>query len=388
MSSRVTSLRRSQVVRAATQSPVLRDLRHLDSIPRWWLKKATFADPSPKVVKQKDRIKWWNIVPGDQVRVLGDRESTIREVLSINRFSNRVYLKGIRNEGESSQQPPRSINVHYSKCQLFIGKHEFPPVDGSTETRILPVFATRLGTSKPTWNVVKHCWEWKRFAVNTTPRLPHWSKEIAADLSDRVQIPWPEKEPEEKAPPTDYDTKAEVVAELTYEPSPITTRLLDPVPRQHLQGKQERKYLNSVLNPGAPFDKTAAMEVHVEQELSPIHSRAKKQKRWQELQAYRRQLLHDYIAAEMAPEKMRKHKTSKEARAWAVFKWREKMQEMQKAEKQRRWVNRGAQARLIRKQARKAKKAAREERRLKELSLAVADNQIIPEGVPTRSPQP
>ena len=46
-----------------------------------------------KSVKPKDRIKWWNIVPGDQVRLLGDTEGTIHEVLSINRLSNRVFLK-------------------------------------------------------------------------------------------------------------------------------------------------------------------------------------------------------------------------------------------------------------------------------------------------------
>lgn len=41
----------------------------------------------------KDRIKKWNIVPGDLVRVRGDRDHTIREVFGVNKFKNRVYFK-------------------------------------------------------------------------------------------------------------------------------------------------------------------------------------------------------------------------------------------------------------------------------------------------------
>ncbi|KZT27001.1 hypothetical protein NEOLEDRAFT_1131498 [Neolentinus lepideus HHB14362 ss-1] len=383
--SKVTSLRRNQLVRAATSSPVLRDFRHLDSIPRWWLKRTSFHDPTSKAVQTHDRIKYWNIVPGDQVRVLGDREGMVREVLSINRFANRVYLRAPKNEGENKQSSPQALNVHYSKCQLFIGKHEYPPPAGSTETQIVPVFATRLGTSKAVWDSSKHCYVWQRFAVNTTPRLPYWTKE-SHNPKERISIPWPEKEPPEKLQRTDYDTPADVVTAITYKPAPITTRLLDPVPRQHLQAKQERKYLNSILNPGAPYDQAAALEVHVEKELSPPHSRAKKQQRWQAFQAFKRELLQDYIKAEMTPSKMQKHKTAKEARAWAAFRWREKVEEMHKAEKKRRWVNRGALAKLQRKQVRKAKKAARQEKRLRELSLAMADNQVIPEGVPVIAP--
>ncbi|TFK56131.1 hypothetical protein OE88DRAFT_1804899 [Heliocybe sulcata] len=378
--SRFTSLRKAQVVRAATSSPVTRDFRHLDSVPRWWLGRSSFSDPVSKAVKVKDRIKYWNIVPGDQVRVLGEREGTVREVLSINRFSNRVYLRAARNDGENSQATGHPINVHYSKVQLFLGKHEFPPAKGSTVTEIVPVFASRIGTSPPVWDVAKHAYVWKRFAVNTTPRLPHWTKQ-SHGLEPKMPIPWPEKAKSPKLPRTDYDTAADVVHEITYNPSPITTRILDPIPRQQALAKQERHYLNSVLNPGAAFDQAAPLEVHVQQELSPDHSRAKRQKRWQELNESKQQLLREYIKDETTSAKMRRHKTVKEARAWAVFRWREKVEELRKEERKRRWINRGALAELQRKRARKAKKAVRQEKRLRELSLAMADNQIIPEGV-------
>ena len=53
----------------------------------------TFRDPIIKSVKPKDRIKYWNLVPGDQVRIRGEESKTIYEVMSINKLSNQVRLK-------------------------------------------------------------------------------------------------------------------------------------------------------------------------------------------------------------------------------------------------------------------------------------------------------
>jgi len=50
-------------------------------------------------VSVKDRIKWWNIHPGDKVRVVaGGLKDTelVREVLSVDKKLNRVYLKGTK----------------------------------------------------------------------------------------------------------------------------------------------------------------------------------------------------------------------------------------------------------------------------------------------------
>ncbi len=97
-------------------------------------------------------------------------------------------------------------NVHYSRCQLFIGDFEFPPKGNATEPRTLPyeqlpfprlfrlpqlcfsVFATRVGTSKPYWQPMGARYEWDRVAAATTPRLPS-----AVSTSDRVKIPWPKR---------------------------------------------------------------------------------------------------------------------------------------------------------------------------------------------------
>lgn len=84
---------RFQAFRGST-SVWTRSLRHVDAVlPRSWSKRVSFDDPRIKDVKPKDRIKWWNIVPGDQVRVRGDPHGTLREVQLVNKLSNMVYLK-------------------------------------------------------------------------------------------------------------------------------------------------------------------------------------------------------------------------------------------------------------------------------------------------------
>lgn len=76
-------------------TPWTRDLRHVTAvIPRLWNKsRQTWLEPKFKDVKPKERIKWWNIVPGDSVRVLGDPDGLVQQVHAINKFSNRVFLK-------------------------------------------------------------------------------------------------------------------------------------------------------------------------------------------------------------------------------------------------------------------------------------------------------
>jgi len=87
-------LTRRTALNATTKNPALCNFNHLRSIPRAWLIRRSKHDPKLKSVRATDRIKLWNIVPGDQIRLRGDEDSKIHEVLSINRLSNRVFLKG------------------------------------------------------------------------------------------------------------------------------------------------------------------------------------------------------------------------------------------------------------------------------------------------------
>jgi len=89
------SFSKAQAFSATTTSPWTQNFLHLRPIPRHWVRRRTVHDPYLKAVAPQQRIKYWNIVPGDRVRIRGDSEGTIQEVLSINRLTNRVFLKGV-----------------------------------------------------------------------------------------------------------------------------------------------------------------------------------------------------------------------------------------------------------------------------------------------------
>ena len=100
--------------------------------------------------------------------------------------------------------------VQYANLQLLVGHHAFPPKEGTSEPVTAPyvpqsypsfqdpeifcrrVFASRISTSKPTWNHIFKRWDWQRFAVNTVPRLS------GPSLLDRINIPWPVPTPRER----------------------------------------------------------------------------------------------------------------------------------------------------------------------------------------------
>ena len=67
-------------------------------------------DKAKDPVLPKDRIKWWNIVPGDSVRVMAEKEAKIREVKGVNKFSNRVYI-----EGDIKVSPPSNLHLFTSQ---------------------------------------------------------------------------------------------------------------------------------------------------------------------------------------------------------------------------------------------------------------------------------
>lgn len=84
----------AQVRNAITSNPWTKDFRHMQPFPLSYLKRYSFQDIMVKASKPQDRIKYWNIVPGDRVRIIGDNAGQVLEVAKINKLSNRVYLKG------------------------------------------------------------------------------------------------------------------------------------------------------------------------------------------------------------------------------------------------------------------------------------------------------
>jgi hypothetical protein len=89
---RLGGYRRSEAARIVTKDPWTKDFKHLQNIPRHWMKPVN-GSKAIRTVHSKDRIKYWNIVPGDKIRVRGDRSGIIHEVLAINKLRNRVHLK-------------------------------------------------------------------------------------------------------------------------------------------------------------------------------------------------------------------------------------------------------------------------------------------------------
>lgn len=359
---------RSQALKIATSSPWTRDLRHVTAkIPKAWSKSRVEADPVVDAVKVKDRVKWWNIVPGDRVRMRGDPDGTIREVMKINKLSNTVSLKNSRSDEDTTKRRPvPDMDVHYSQCQLFVRNQQFPPLPGQTEPRVLPIFATRLGASAPSWNALVRRYDWNRFAVNTTPRLPGYSK----DAPEKIVVPWPEEVKKDASKATLYDTPQDVVAECTYTPPPLPSRTTSPIPK----APSEHEYIKA-LKTRTEIDASLPIEVHVRKELVNPHSRAKKQARWQAHQVYKRSIQTAMVQAEY---KELKGRTRREARAEALWKWRQRLADERKQEMMRRWRLRGAEAKLKMKRMRKGKKRDRIHQKLRQLVLEPSSNQVIP----------
>lgn len=79
---------------ATTLNPITRSFRYLLPGP----KPSRFTPRNQiRAVPAKDRIRQWNIVPGDKVRLITGPEkdeNRLIEVHSVNKLRNRVYLKG------------------------------------------------------------------------------------------------------------------------------------------------------------------------------------------------------------------------------------------------------------------------------------------------------
>ncbi|KAF8192531.1 hypothetical protein BJ912DRAFT_962282 [Pholiota molesta] len=311
---------------ATTQNPALTNFNHLRRIPRAWLIRRSKHDPKLKSVRPADRIKWWNIVPGDQIRLRGDKEATIHEVLSINRLSNRVFLKNTAAAPKDASQPPPTKNYHYSRCQLYVGEYMAPPKEDPTgPAKLQPYYVCiAYGTSAPYWDHLRHRFIWRRYAVATVPKLPHWK------TGHRIRIPWPASVKRTYPSAGFYDTPKDVVEQVTYklpafDPSPFAA--LPPLPA-------ETEYLDLIYNPSP------------EQNYDPS-----------------------------APFERR---TERQAKADAAFRWRE--------QKKVRWMHADKLESWKRKNVSKAKKEERQRRRLTELMLGDEENQVIPAALKAQKP--
>lgn len=136
------------------------------------------------------------------------------------------------------------------------------------------------------------------------------------------------------------------------------------------------EYLES-LKPASDVepDHSLPMEHFLEIELANPHSRAKKQKRWQQRLASLDKMRTDMIKAEVADLDGR---SRREARAEGEWKFRERVAKMEKAQWMRQMFQRGIPQKVGRRRARKARKAERRLQKLRETVLVAEGNQVIP----------
>jgi len=329
------------------------------------MRRTTIRDPLIKSVRPKDRIKYWNVVPGDQIRLLGDKKNTLHEVLSINRISNRVFVKGVVNAEEDTGKIPPSKNYHYSRCQLFLGNYELPS-KGSAEPHIVPVFAQRLGSSNPFWNPFFRRYDWQRFATSTVPRIPHLRNE-------RILIPWPQPAKPSHPEPTSYDTAKLEVAKVTYRLPAFSHSIKGPIPRR----PSEDEYLTALYNPQreVKFGESPPVEGYLFRELANPHSRAKKHARWKAFQFRKKALLGEITHTELGALNGR---SEREARAEAAYKWRHQIEAEKEEQRKRRWKHKASAENMERQKKRRERKQAKQRQRLTAMVLKEEPNQVIP----------
>lgn len=172
-----------------------------------------------------------------------------------------------------------------------------------------------------------------------------------------------------------YDTLAEDVLEITYQPAPLPELNEEVKWPAH---SFEKPYIASLFNPKAtPYDPSAPVETHLNKELSNRHSRAKKQARWQARRTQRRAAMQKYIDAEVSNLGGR---SPKEARVDGIFKWNEWVRETEKESRKMRSRDTWRQGR---KKLRKIRKQRRDTERLRKLVLEPGPNQFIPPDVAT-----
>lgn len=198
---------------SAVKSVALRTLRHLEPPnkgDKFNPRTPTYAQHKPKFVQPKDRIAYWNIVPGDHVKLRSGRAHQIGDekvpsegiVDKIDRSKNWVWLRDV--DDEHNKRAPKAIKhaiprlvdpldpskgfspnvheisrpVHYSNIMLKIpGREEY---------------AMRLSNSAPKYNPARGTFVWRRYA---TIRLPLDKARELGKLTEKVQVPWPKSTP-------------------------------------------------------------------------------------------------------------------------------------------------------------------------------------------------
>ena len=203
---------------SATSRRVLRNLDHLwQGTNQKFINKLrpSFAQSTPAYVPPKDRITFWNIVPGDVVKLrsgaIGHDEDgrPIRGegiVTSIDRTTNRLLLRDIDDNHKMAPKNvkhvvPRLIDPEAGEEKGFSGNTTSVPRPVHYSKVMLKVpdtqtYASRIVRSKPFYDRQKGMFVWKRFAI--VKATDEESLRTGGALK-KIYVPWP-KVPERRRP--------------------------------------------------------------------------------------------------------------------------------------------------------------------------------------------
>ncbi|CDR99027.1 uncharacterized protein SPSC_04495 [Sporisorium scitamineum] len=199
--------------RASSTGGVMRSLRHLNPPTKgskFAIRAPSHAAHRPKFVQPKDRIPFWNIVPGDHVKLrcgrVGQKEGLESDnekvrgegiVVSIDREKNWLWLRDVDDNNKLAPKAIRHIVPRYVdplQPEKGYGPNttEVPrPVHYSNVMLKIPgsdQFAVRLSRSAAKYDKRKGMYIWKRFATLkvSDEKLLETGKPF-----EKVEVPWP-----------------------------------------------------------------------------------------------------------------------------------------------------------------------------------------------------
>ncbi|SNX87960.1 uncharacterized protein MEPE_06671 [Melanopsichium pennsylvanicum] len=198
--------------RSSTTGSVLRSLQHLNPPTKgskFAVRAPSHAAHQPKFVQPKDRIPFWNIVPGDHVKLrcgrVGQKEGLDSNdklrgegiVVSIDRQKNWVWLRDVDDNNKLAPKSlrhivPRFVDPLQPEKGYGPNTTEIPrPVHYSNVMLKIPgsdQYAVRLSRSAAKYHKRKGMWVWKRFA---TIKASDDKLRDTGKAFEKVEVPWP-----------------------------------------------------------------------------------------------------------------------------------------------------------------------------------------------------
>ena len=142
-----------------------------------------------------------------------------------------------------------------------------------------------------------------------------------------------------------------------------------------IPARMEHEYISAIYSPIGVDTSQYPIENYVVGELINIHSRARRQKRWQARLAAVKESKADFIRTELDNLQGRRVQDAKKE---GEMRWKLAVRRFLMRTRHNRWVRRGGQAKLEMRGERRAKKERRKRNTLRHLQLTPAANQYIP----------